>query len=223
MKNSKTKKLVIMAMFLAIAYICMFVFRIKVSFLTFDAKDAVIAVCALLYGPVSGILVSVCVSLLEFLTVSDTGVYGLIMNVLSTTAFVLPASIVYKYRKNTLGAVSGLIISVFSVAAVMLCANLFITPFYMGVEVSVVKGMLLPLILPFNFTKALLNAALTMIIYKPIVNALRKTGLVETRDGTKYALNKKTIIIILCSAIIAFAAVIILILNLGGVFEFIKK
>ena len=32
-------------------------------------------------------------------------------------------------------------------------------------------------------------------IYKPIVNALRSTGLVETRDGSKYALNKKTVII----------------------------
>ena len=222
MKKNNAKKLAIMGCFCAIAYICVFVFRIKVSFLTFDAKDAVIAVCALLYGPVAGVSVSAVTSILEFLTVSDTGVYGLIMNIISTTAFILPVSIIYKLRKNTTGAISGLIVSVFSVAAVMLCANLLITPYYMGVSIEDVKGILLPLILPFNATKAVLNGALTMIIYKPIVNALRSTGLVEA-GNKKYNLNKKTIIILVCSAVLAAVAIIVLTLSLGGVFEIIRK
>lgn len=222
MQKSNTKRMVITALFCALAYVCVFVFRIKVSFLTFDAKDAVIAVSAFLYGPITGVIVSAVVSLLEFLTVSDTGVYGLIMNMISTMAFVVPASIIYKYRKTTLGAVLGLIIGIVGMTSVMLLANLIITPFYMSVDVSAVKEMLLPLILPFNFTKALLNSALTMLIYKPVVNALRRTNLVETGSAT-YKLNKKTVIIITCSVVVIAIAVIIFTLALGGAFQLVKN
>lgn len=221
MKKINTKRLVITALFCALAYVCVFVFRIKVSFLTFDAKDAIIAISSLLYGPITGVIVSSAVSLLEFLTVSDTGVYGLIMNILSTISFVLPASLIYKYRKTNLGAILGLLVGVFCMTAVMLAANLLITPYYMGVDVSVVKGFLPTLILPFNFTKSILNAALTMLIYKPIVNALRLTKLVEHRDGSQYKLNKTTIITIACSVVVIAVAIIFLTLALGGVLEIV--
>ena len=79
------------AMFAAIAYVCVFVFRFKVSFLTLDVKDAVMAVGALALGPVAGILIASVVALLEFITVSDTGVYGLIMNFLSSASFTFAA------------------------------------------------------------------------------------------------------------------------------------
>lgn len=221
MKKFDTKRLVITALFCALAYVCVFVFRIKVSFLTFDAKDAIIAVSSLLYGPITGVVVSAVVSVMEFLTVSDTGVYGLIMNILSTVSFVLPASLIYKFRKTTVGAVSGLATGVFCMTAVMLASNLLITPYYMGVDVTVVKSMLIPLLLPFNFTKAVLNAALTMLIYKPTVNALRLAKLVESREGSHYKLNKTTVITIAISLIIIALAVIFLTLALGGVLELV--
>ena len=41
--------------------------------------------------------------------------------------------------------------------------------------------MLLPMFLPFNLLKAGLNSVLTMLLYKPLVTALRKMGLVEQR------------------------------------------
>ena len=43
-KKYNTKKLVLLAMFSALAYATMFVFRIKVSFLTFEARNAVITI-----------------------------------------------------------------------------------------------------------------------------------------------------------------------------------
>ncbi|MBQ5321258.1 MAG: ECF transporter S component [Oscillospiraceae bacterium] len=223
MKHTNIKKMVVISLFCAIAYIFVFVFRIKVSFLTFDAKDAVITVCALLYGPLSGIAVSIVVSFLEFISVSDTGVYGLIMNVLSTVAFSVPAAFIYKFRKTTLSAVSGLILSVVSMTAVMLGANLLITPFYMGVDIEAVKSLLLPLILPFNFTKALLNAGLTMLIYKPAVNALRTIGLTDKRGEAKYKLNKTTITVLIVSLIVIILSITFFFLNMGGVFEVIRK
>ena len=81
-----------MALLCALAYICEFVFRIKVSFLTFDAKDAIIAIGALAFGPVSGVAMSLVVALLELVTVSETGFYGFLMNFLSSAVFsVIPA------------------------------------------------------------------------------------------------------------------------------------
>jgi riboflavin transporter FmnP len=223
MKRLNIKKMVVLSLFCAMAYIFVFIFRIKVSFLTFDAKDAIITVAALLYGPLSGVIVSLVVSFLEFITVSDTGVYGLIMNFLSTMAFCLPVSLIYKFKKSTNSAVLGLGLSIISMTLVMLGANLLITPFYMKTPVSVVKSLLLPLILPFNFTKALLNSGLTMLIYKPSVNALRTVGLTSKRGEKEYSLNKKTISVIIVSLLVIILAIIFFTLNLGGVFEIFRK
>ena len=52
--------------------------------LTFDFKDAILSINALLFGPLTGVVSAALVALVEFITVSDTGVYGLIMNFLSS-------------------------------------------------------------------------------------------------------------------------------------------
>ena len=94
--------------------------KFKVAgFLTFDVKDVVISIAAMFFGPVTGIIISVIVPLLEMFTVSDTGPYGFIMNALASLAFVLPVSVVYKY-KSIPAAVAGLSASVFSMTAIML-------------------------------------------------------------------------------------------------------
>ena len=67
--------------------------------MTFDVKDVVISIAAMFFGPVTGIIISVIVPLSEMFTVSDTGPYGFIMNALASLAFVLPVSVVYKYKK----------------------------------------------------------------------------------------------------------------------------
>ena len=67
----------------------------------------------------------------------------------------------------------------------MVLWNYIITPFYMGVDRSVVAGMLASVFLPFNLVKGGLNAAITLLLYKPIVTALRKAKLVEPGSGKK--------------------------------------
>ena len=112
MTNSeKTKKYVSIAVFCAVAYICTLVFRIKVSFLTFDIKDSIITVGALFFGPMAGAVISLVAALLE-LTVSDTGLYGFIMNFVSSAIFALVPAACYKYRKNLTTAIFGLTIGV---------------------------------------------------------------------------------------------------------------
>ena len=78
MKNQKLKNISVVAVFCAIAFLLTFFFKFKVSFLTFDFKDAIIAIISLVYGPLYGVTSAGLVSFLEFLSVSDTGIYGLI-------------------------------------------------------------------------------------------------------------------------------------------------
>lgn len=63
--------------------------------------------------------------------------------------------------------------------ALMILWNWLITPLYMHVPRDVVVKMLIPTFLPFNLVKGGINATLAMLLYKPVVTALRKAKLVE--------------------------------------------
>lgn len=91
--NVKAKRITTIAMLCALAYVVMAVGRVPVVlFLKYDPKDVVITLGGLIWGPMTACLVSVLVSVLEMFTVSDTGILGCIMNILSTCAFACTAS-----------------------------------------------------------------------------------------------------------------------------------
>ena len=60
----------------------------------------------------------------------------------------------------------------------MLLWNYLLTPIYLGYPRDAVTAMLIPIFLPFNLFKGGLNMAFTLLLYKPIVTALRKADLV---------------------------------------------
>lgn len=220
-KKIDIKKISVTAILSAVAYLCMFLFRFKVSFLTFDFKDAVLAVISFLYGPLYGVFSSLVVALVEFVSVSDTGIYGLIMNFISSAAFSGVCGLFYKYRRTLSGAVLGSLIATLCMTAVMLVANIFITPFYMGVDRSVVIGMIPSLLLPFNLIKGIINAAITMIIYKPITGVFKKTGLAVSSPA-KTDKRKFVLLAVLAAVVIALAVVVIVVV-LNGSIEFVGK
>ena len=180
MKRSSVKKIVLLAMLAAISYLIMSLVRIPVVlFLKYEPKDVVITIGGFLFGPMASFVVSLVVSLLEMVTVSDTGPIGCVMNLLSTCSFACTAAFIYK-RKHTLkGAISGLAAGSVLMIITMLLWNWLITPWYMGVDRTTVESMLLPAFLPFNLLKAGLNSALTLSLYKLLVTALRKIRLVD--------------------------------------------
>ena len=95
--NNKTKKMTTVAMLCAIAYVVMAVGRIPiVLFLKYDPKDVVITLGGLIWGPLTSCIVSVIVSFIEMMTVSDTGIWGCIMNIVSTCSFACTAAFIYK-------------------------------------------------------------------------------------------------------------------------------
>ncbi|MBO4750736.1 MAG: ECF transporter S component, partial [Lachnospiraceae bacterium] len=157
MKNKFSPRYVAMiGMFTALAFVSVFATEWipKVSgFLSYEPKDALIVTAGFVYGPIACILISVLTSLIELLTISTTGLYGFLMNVVSTLAFALPAACIYYKARTKKNALIGLGVSVLSMAAVMVRWNYIITPFYMGVSRADVAGMLVPVFLPFNLVK----------------------------------------------------------------------
>ena len=183
----KARDLTILALLAAVAYVVMYLSKLipvnVLGFLNFDLKDVIICIAGFLFGPLAAAGVSLVVSLIEMITVSSTGFWGLLMNVLSTCAFVCCAAWFYQRHRTIRGAVVGLVIGVLLMTAVMLLWNYLITPIYMKVPREQIVGLLVPIFLPFNLIKGGINATLTLLLYKPIVNALRKAKLVEPSSG----------------------------------------
>lgn len=184
MKKLSVKTMVLLAMLAAVAYMIVALVRIPVVlFLKYEPKDVIITIGGFLLGPMASFIVSFLVSLLEMVTVSETGPIGALMNLLSTCAFSCVAAFIYK-RKHTLGgAIAGLACGSVFMVGIMMLWNWLITPLYMGVERAAVEAMLLPAFLPFNALKAGLNSALVLLLYKPLATALRKTGLVSSSNS----------------------------------------
>ena len=186
MKNLTTGKTAVVGMLCAAAYVLMVLVHLNLvpgaPFLTYDPKDAVICIGGFLIGPAYAVIISVIVAFLEMLTVSGTGIIGFVMQVAATCAFVLPAAFVYRNSRTRKNAVIGLGLGILSMTAVMLLWNWLLTPLYLGISRADAAKLLVPAILPFNFLKAVINAVLTMLIYKPVVRTLRKARLIEERN-----------------------------------------
>ena len=218
-QKNKLKKITVSAILCAVAFLCVFLFRFKVSFLTFDFKDAVLAVIGFLYGPVYALISAAVVSFVEFFSVSDTGVYGLIMNFLSSAAFASVCGLFYRYKRTLSGAVTGSIFAVFVMTAVMLIANVFITPLYMHMPRQAIIDIIPTLLLPFNLIKGIVNAAITMLIYKPVCGVFKKIGLVM--GGNKETDKKSFLVLAAVSIVVIAIATLVIIFILKGNFEFI--
>ena len=227
--NTKTrtgeniKKMTAVAVFAALAYVIHFV-HIPVAFLNLDFKDVVMTIAGMYFGPSAAAVLAFLVPILEYPT-SETGPYGLIMNILSSGAFVIVASVIYKFKKTLSGAIIALCSASLSMVAVMMLANLFITPYYLHVAQTEVVALIPTLLLPFNAVKAVLNAALTLCLYKPISKVLKKSGFgrkesVQTEEENKNSATLRSVLVWTIGGAIAIAAFCIIFFVLGGKIAF---
>jgi riboflavin transporter FmnP len=211
------------AVFAALAYVIHFV-HIPVAFLNLDFKDVVMTIAGMYFGPSAAAVLAFLVPILEYPT-SETGPYGLIMNILSSGAFVIVASVIYKFKKTLSGAIIALCSASLSMVAVMMLANLFVTPYYMHVTQADVVGLIPTLLLPFNAVKAVLNAALTLCLYKPISKVLKKSGFgrkesVQIDEENKNSATLRSVLVWTIGGAIAIAAFCIIFFVLGGKIAF---
>ena len=213
-KMFSVKEMVLIAMLAAIAYVIVAFIRIPVVlFLKYEPKDVIITIGGFLLGPLAAFITSLVVSLVEMVSISDTGPIGALMNLLSTCSFACTAAIFYKKRHTLSGAMLGLLLGSVVMVAAMLLWNWLITPLYMGVDRSTVEAMLVPMFLPFNLLKAGLNSALVLVLYKPLVTALRKANLVPSQPKSTASGNKTGVWIF---GLILLATCILLLLVFQG-------
>ncbi|MDR2267530.1 MAG: ECF transporter S component [Christensenellaceae bacterium] len=129
-------------------------------------------------GPVAGVAIE-CIKVLIkfFVNPSQSAGVGELSNFIVSIAFVLPASIIYKYNKTKKGALIGLGVGVICNAIVSSLSNYFlIVPFYakmispyimdVRVEFAFVYG------LAFNVMKTVLTGAITYMLYKRLSGIL---------------------------------------------------
>ena len=214
--TAKTKKLATLAGFAAIACVLMIFVRIPVVlFLSYEPKDVAIVIAGFIFGPLAVVVISLVVSLVEMFTVSNTGPLGFLMNVIATCTFACTAAFIYKRRKTLAGAVFGLVCGVVICTAAMMLWNYIIVPIYMGVPREVVAGMLLPVFLPFNLVKGGLNAALTLLLYKPLIKALRAARLLPQAEAPLAAAKSARLGVVLVSGIVIISCVLVVLVLQG--------
>lgn len=185
MSNIKYKKLTTLSLLCAMAYLVMVAVRIPVVlFLKYEPKDVIITLGGFIFGPLASASISLIVSILEMLTVSDTGIIGLIMNILASCSFACTAAWIYKHHHNLRGALTGLLAGTAALTVTMLVWNYIFLPVFLNFPRAEVAKLLLPAILPFNLLKGALNSALILLLYKHIITGLRSYGLLPESNIT---------------------------------------
>lgn len=219
--KSRTRKLAILGVLSAAAYVVMLVIRLPLipaaPFLKYDPKDVIIAIGGFLFGPLATLAMSAVVSFAEMVTVSESGIIGCAMNIISSVSFTCVAAFIYKKHRTLTGATVGLTIGVVVSTTVMLLWNYLLVPIYTPyITREVVMGMLVPVFLPFNLLKGGLNAAVAMLLYKPVRIALDKSKVLPIRVETGVKPPKLDVSVIFVSAFVV-ATCILIILAIQGI------
>ena len=207
-----TKKLTVLAMLTALAFIVAIV-RIPVGLFIFryEAKDVIIVMGGFIFGPMAVIAMSIVLSFLEMMMLSDTGWIGFFMNVIATCSFACPAAAIYKWRRTISGAALALVVGIAVNVPVMLLWNYLIVPIFApNIEREQVIGMLVPIFLPFNLIKGGLNAALAMILYKPIRIALDKSRMLPISSDPTAGKQKISLGVLLVSLFVLVTCILII-------------
>ncbi|MGN0710653.1 MAG: ECF transporter S component [Anaerovoracaceae bacterium] len=176
--QNKTVRLAKMGMLVAISIVLVSLVHFPifpaVPFLEYDPADIPIIIGTFAFGPMAGLMITVITAILQGVTVSAaSGIYGIIMHIIATGAFVIVAGNLYKGNKTKKEAVIALIAGILTMTVVMIGANMVVTPAFLGMPLEAVV-QLLPFIAAFNFVKAGINSVITFLLYKRISGFLHR-------------------------------------------------
>jgi riboflavin transporter FmnP len=171
------------AVSIILVYLIHFPIFPSATFLEYDMADVPILVATFMFGPWWGLLLTLTVSVLQWLLVSpQSGWVGAAMHFFATGSYVLIAGSVYMRRRTIKGAILGMALGAIAQVAMMLPLNLIFTVHFYGMPKEAVEGMLLPAIIPFNAIKVGANSILTLLLYKRTAKLLDHLG---TPDADK--------------------------------------
>ena len=182
-----TRKITVTAMLSAVAAVLMLIelsVPLMPEFIKLDISELPALLAAFGLGPVYGAAVCLVKNLIKALLMTTTGGVGELANFLLGICFVVPAGLIYKFRKSRGGAVLGSLVGAAVMAVVSVPINYFITyPIYMNfMPIEAIIGMyqairpsangllncLITFNAPFTFVKGVLDAVLCFLIYKPL-------------------------------------------------------
>ncbi len=176
-KKISVKEIAIIGMLSAIAYVIVVAIRIPIfpafPFLKYEAKDVAIAIGGLIWGPLTALIVSILVAFFELISISSTGPIGMLFNIVASVMFTCVPAMIYKKNKTIKSAIFGLVLGAVLTIITMLLWNYIITPIYTGMPREVIAEMIPVAILPFNLIKYGINAALVLLLYKPVIHRLK--------------------------------------------------
>lgn len=140
------------------------------AYLQYDPGDVPALIVAFALGPAAGVAVEVIKALLISLLRPGElgGPFGVFMNLLAGVTLVAVAGTYYRLDHTRRGALRGLAISIAATAAVMVLANVTLTPVFYGLPRPQVIALVLPALLPFNLLKGLMSSLLTFYVYKRV-------------------------------------------------------
>jgi riboflavin transporter FmnP len=143
-------------------------------FLKLNFSDVPIMIASFSYGPIVGGLI-VFVKILVKCLITKTGFIGEIADLIISLTYILPAAIIYVFKRKKSGAIIGLIIGTIISTIVACFLNYFILlPMYhwnMNYVDTIKLG-----VLPFNLFKNILISVIVLMIYKKISNIIEKCG-----------------------------------------------
>ncbi|MBQ7592494.1 MAG: ECF transporter S component [Clostridia bacterium] len=198
---SPARRLTVTGILAAIAVILMYLeFPIPIipSFIKFDFSELPALIASFGVGPVEGLAVCLIKNLVK-LPSSMTGGVGELANFFIGICFVLPAGLIYRFRKNRGGALIGMVSGTLLMAAASFPINFFIVyPAYsklMPMEAIIgayqkilpsVDGLVSCLLifnLPFTFVKGAVDSLITFLLYKHLSPFLKGKKKGEKESG----------------------------------------
>ena len=190
-KRGNVRYLTVTAMLSAVAYILMFLdFSVPFmpAFIKMDLSELPALIGSFAMGPLCGVVVCLIKNVLH-LFITTTGGVGELSNFILGVAFVLPAGLIYKHKKNRKSALIGSLAGAAFMGIFSIISNYFLVyPVYynfMPEEVILaayqailpsVKNILQCLIcfnMPFTIIKGMFSVVITFLTYKHISPILK--------------------------------------------------
>lgn len=192
-----TRKMAMIGMFSAIAvvlHIFDFPLPFAPDFYKVDFSELPIMIGTFAFGPVAGVMMEVCKILLKLVVKgTSTAFVGDLANFVVGCSFILPASLIYEFKKTKTGAVVSMIVGTLSMTVFGTMFNaVYLLPTFAvlyGVPLESLIGMghkINPAIndvtsfvcfavAPLNLLKGGVISLITMVIYKPL-SVIIKSG-----------------------------------------------
>lgn len=161
------------------------------GFYKLDLSEAVILMGGFAMGPLSAAIIELFKNLINIiLNGTSTAYIGELANFITGCSFVLPACIIYKYKKSLKGAIISLVVGTFTLVTVGSMLNYFVliptfSQFYnlpidnivgMGSKVNPLVGNLKTLVIfavaPFNLVKGVACSVINLLLYKRLSKIL---------------------------------------------------